>query len=752
MAAEQAAGGAARQLNRAKLVDRNFLDFVSGFEGPVREIDWPLPGSTLDPVTFLDLFESQMMSRHLDLLARELRLENKVFYTIGSAGHEGNVVLGRLCRVTDPAFLHYRSGALMMERSRKVSRIDPIYDAALSFAASSEDPAAGGRPKVWGSRPLWVPPQTSTIASHLPKAVGCALAIAHAPRIGHTLPVPEDSIVLCSFGDASINHSTAQGALNTAQWAAYQGLPVPILFVCEDNRWGISVQGRAGWVEHSIRGRPAIEYRHAPGLDLPAAYDAAKEAIAYCRARRRPVFLHLDVIRLLGHAGTDFEIEYRDESEVAATEARDPLLASARLALSCGLLGAEELRSRYEAIRERCRAAARKAELRPKLKTAAEVMAALAPYEPAAVAAEAGRSDYGEARIAAFGGEEALPENQPPRHLAVNLNRGLHDLLAKYPQALVFGEDVAQKGGVYTVTKGLMKSFTNRRVFNTLLDEQSILGMAQGLGLMDLLPVPEIQYLAYFHNACDQIRGEACSLQFFSDGRFSNPMVVRIASLGYQKGFGGHFHNDSSIAALRDIPGLIVGCPSRGDDAVRMLRTMAALARVNGRVCALLEPIALYMTRDRLESGDNEWLFAYPPPEESLALGEPRIYHPFAGDLLIVTYGNGVLMSLKVAQRLSLELGVHARVMDLRWLLPLNAEALAEHAAQCGAVLVVDEGRRSGGIGEAVLAELAERTPNRRSGRVAGKDTYTPLGPAAGSVLPGTEEIYQRARALLGGG
>ena len=100
-------------------------------------------------------------------------------------------------------------------------------------------------------------------------------------------------------------------------------------------------------------------------------------------------------------------------------------------------------------------------------------------------------------------------------------------------------------------------------MFNTVLDEQTILGLAQGLGYMGLLPFPEIQYLAYFHNACDQIRGEACSMQFFSRDQFRNPMVMRIAAFGYQKGFGGHFHNDNSIAALRDIPGLVIAAARR---------------------------------------------------------------------------------------------------------------------------------------------------------------------------------------------
>ena len=176
----------------------------------------------------------------------------------------------------------------------------------------------------------------------------------------------------------------------------------------------------------------------------------------------------------------------------------------------------------------------------------------------------------------------------------------------------MFGEDVAQKGGVYTLTKGLHKSFKNARVFNTLLDETMILGLAQGFGNMGMLPMPEIQYLAYFHNACDQIRGEAASLQFFSNGQYRNPMVMRIASLGYQRGFGGHFHNDNSITALRDIPGLVIGCPSRGDDAAMMLRTLMALAKVDGRVCAFLEPIALYMAKDLYAPGDGQWQFSYP--------------------------------------------------------------------------------------------------------------------------------------------
>ncbi len=740
-------------LNRAEICDANFIDFVQQWRGdpaPTPAPDAPiLPGSTLDAQGFAELLESQLVSRHLDLMARVLRVQNKVFYTIGSSGHEGNALVARLARHTDPAFLHYRSGGFMAERFRKLPGMDPVMDAALSFAASRDDPASGGRHKVWGSKPLWVLPQTSTIASHLPKALGTALAIESGRRIGHTLPIPGDSVVICSFGDASANHATAQTAFNTAAWAAYQRLPAPILFVCEDNGIGISVKTPDGWIAQSFAHRPGLDYFYADGLDLVEGHAQVERALAHCRQTRRPTFLHLRTTRLMGHAGTDFEIEWRPLPELCAAEASDPLLRSAAIAMQSGWMTAAQVLDLYDRVRARCFAAAAEADRRPKLTDLAEVVAPLAPYSPAAVQAEATRTAADEARVAAFGGAAQLPETQPPRHLAIQINQALHDLMAKYPATLLFGEDVAQKGGVYTVSKGLLKAFGPRRVFNTLLDETMILGMAQGLANLGMLPIPEIQYLAYLHNAADQLRGEACSLQFFSNDQYRNPMLLRIAGLGYQKGFGGHFHNDNSIAALRDIPGLVVGCPSRGDDAAMMLRTLAALATVDGRVAVFLEPIALYMSKDLHAPGDGQWLFPYPAPDQALVLGEGRVYAPEASDLVIFTYGNGVPMSLRAARAIEQELGWQVRVVDLRWLVPLNAGFISGQAADAQRVLVVDEGRHSAGVGEGVITALVEAGLGHLPiQRVCGADTYTPLAGAALCVLPSDNAVLNAALAL----
>ena len=739
-------------LNRAEICDVNFQTFVRDWTGHPQAKPAPderiLDGSALDARGFRELFESQLISRHLDLMARVLRVQNKVFYTIGSSGHEGNAMVARLARHTDPAFLHYRSGGFMAERFRKIPGMDPIMDSALSFAASAEDPASGGRHKVWGSKPLWVLPQTSTIASHLPKALGTAVAIDHARRIGHALPIPADSIAICSFGDASSNHATAQTAFNAAAWTAYQKLPAPVLYVCEDNGIGISVKTPDGWVARNFSNRPDLDYFHADGLDLAAGYGQVQAAVEHCRSTRRPTFLHLRTARIMGHAGTDFEIEWRNIDELCAVEASDPLLRSAGIALESGLMSKDDILALYEETRKRCFAAAEDADRRPRLTTLEDVMRPLAPYTPDKVRAEAERFDYADKRIVTFGGEAKLPEAQPAKHLAIQINQALHDLFCKYPETLLFGEDVAQKGGVYTVTKGLHKAFGNKRVFNTLLDETIILGLAQGYANMGMLPLPEIQYLAYFHNACDQIRGEAASLQFFSNGQYRNPMVMRIASLGYQRGFGGHFHNDNSITALRDIPGLVVGCPSRGDDAATMLRTMMALAKVDGRVCAFLEPIALYMTKDLYEPGDGLWLTGYPAPDEAMTLGEGRVYSE-GDDLVIFSFGNGVPMSLRAARTIEKKHGWKTRVVDLRWLAPLNDGFIQAQAASAKRIIVVDEGRRSAGVGEGVITALVEGgfgdTPLRR---VVGVDSFTPLAGAAFLVIPSEDDIVAAADLL----
>ncbi len=742
--------------DRARAVDEAFRDAVARLDpAPPGDLDAPArEGSALTGRLALSLFEAQALSRHLDLAARWLRERDQSFYTIGSSGHEGNAAVAEALRPTDPAFLHYRSGAFFLHRARQAGYEHGARDVLLGVVASREEPIAGGRHKVFGSLPLAIPPQTSTIASHLPKAVGAAVALDRRRRLdvdpeGST--VPQDAIVVCSFGDASLSHSTAAGAIQSACALSYQRLPVPVLFVCEDNGLGISVPTAPGWVAARYRAMPGLAYFAGDGCDLASALDAARAAAEHARRARRPAFLHLSTVRLMGHAGSDLEIAYRTAESIRASEAQDPLLGTARLLVAAGWMTPAAVLERYEAIRAEVRALAEEAAERPRLTGAEDVMAPLAPRNPGRVEIEARRLAEGQARREFWG--EKPPEDEPPLPLAGHLNAALGDLLATYPEALVFGEDVGVKGGVYGVTRGLFKRAGAARVFDTLLDEQSILGLGLGAGQLGLLPIAEIQYLAYVHNAIDQLRGEAATLQFFSQGQFRNPMIVRIAAYAYQKGFGGHFHNDNAVAALREIPGIVIASPSRGDDAAAMLRTCAAAARVDGTVSVFLEPIALYRTADLHAPGDGLWASRYRPGGEHVPIGKARAHgdaHGEGSDVLIVTFANGVWMSLRAARRLEGE-GIRCRVLDLRWLAPLPVEDLWQEARQVDRVLVVDETRRTGGVSEAIVTALVEAGYPGRIRRVTSLDSFIPLGPAANHVLVQEAQIEEAARAIVRG-
>ncbi|GAA0620602.1 thiamine pyrophosphate-dependent enzyme [Kutzneria viridogrisea] len=702
-------------------VDEHFLAAVAGLRA--------CPAAPVaDRARLLELFDAQLGSRHLDLVAREFRAKGLGYYTIGSAGHEGNVAVAAALRPTDPALLHYRSGAFYLERVRQAGLSTGLDDVLLGMMAATEEPIAGGRHKVFGNHAAAVIPQTSTIASHLPRAVGVAFAIERARKLGVDSPWPADALAVCSFGDASANHSTAAGAINTAVYCGYQKLPMPLLLVCEDNGLGISVPTPHGWIASAYGNRPGLRYFSASGFDLVQACQVAAEAADWVRRKRLPAFLHLHTVRLMGHAGSDLESAYRAPQETAAELARDPLLGTAEQLIACGALTPDEVVRRYEDKRAEVRARAERAAGRPQLDSAAAVLAPLAPRRPELVA-------------------QAVRPAQPhePVTFAQAVNRTLADLLAQHPNLLVFGEDVGRKGGVYGVTRGLRRRFGAGRVFDTVLDEQSILGLALGTGVSGLLPIAEIQYLAYLHNAADQLRGEAATLRFFSNGQYRNPMVVRIAGYGYQKGFGGHFHNDNAIAALRDIPGLVIASPARPEDAAAMLRTCVAAAQVDGSVCAFLEPIALYHTRDLHTEGDGGWLAG--PPTGHVPLGSGRT-HGTGTDLTLVSFGNGVPMSLRVARRLA-EHGLGARVLDLRWLAPLPVADLLREATATGRVLVVDETRRTGGVSESVLTCLLDNGFSGRVARVASEDSFVPLGGAALHVLLSEDTVLRAAFDLL---
>ena len=452
----------------------------------------------------------------------------------------------------------------------------------------------------------------------------------------------------------------------------------------------------------------------------------------------------------MGHAGSDTETGYRSLKNIEEVESEDPLLHSARILIENDVLSATSIIDLHASIEARVTRIAEQVIPRPKLQDAKAVMSSIIPDLPHQQGEEmwASQNDLDQkARKNLFKGEERLLTK--PQALARLINLALADIMLSHNEVVTLGEDIGKKGGVYSVTTGLQHKFGPARVLDTLLDEQSILGLAMGLAHKGFLPIPEIQFLAYVHNAEDQIRGEAATLSFFSNGQFTNPMIIRIAGLAYQKGFGGHFHNDNSFNVFRDIPGIMLVCPSNGRDAVQLLRACAEIAIRERRVIVFLEPIALYQTKDLHEEGDGLWASIYESPESNakqINYGDVGV-NGSGKTVCILSYGNGYFLSCQAQKHLA-EKKIAVRVIDLRWLAPLNEEGIIAQVRECESVLIVDECRKTGSLSEGLMTLMVESNINMPMARLCADDSFIPIGTAATLTLPSMEQIIEAAESL----
>jgi len=226
-------------------------------------------------------------------------------------------------------------------------------------------------------------------------------------------------------------------------------------------------------------------------------------------------------------------------------------------------------------------------------------------------------------------------------------------------------------------------------------------------------------------------------------------MVLRIPGLAYQKGFGGHFHNDNSLTIFRDIPGLILAVPSNGADAARMLRTAVNEASQNGRVVIFVEPIALYMIKDLHEEKDGKWNFLYPNIEEEIPVGKFKVYGS-GNTLTIITYGNALYLSLQAQKEIEKKIKKKIKVIDLRWLSDINFSSLVKELNICKQVLLVDECRKTGCHGEGLYYELHKRVNTDVKIRLhAAENSFISLGVSATATLPSKQSIIDHSIGLL---
>ncbi|MBY0370865.1 alpha-ketoacid dehydrogenase subunit beta [bacterium] len=278
-------------------------------------------------------------------------------------------------------------------------------------------------------------------------------------------------------------------------------------------------------------------------------------------------------------------------------------------------------------------------------------------------------------------------------------------------RVVLMGEDVGHNGGVFRATEGLHKEFGDDRVMDTPLAESGIIGMAMGMAVNGMRPVPEIQFMDFIYPAFDEIVSEVAKLRFRSGGGFTCPMVIRTPYGGGIR--GGHYHSQSAEAYFCHTPGLKVVIPSNPYDAKGLL---IASMRDDDPVL-FMEPKKLY----RSVKGE------VPEGEYTVELGRANVVRP-GKDVTLLAWGAMVPVCLQAAE-LSAPRGADCEVIDLRTLVPLDEETIFESVRKTGRVVIVQEAPKTCGFGaelSALIAEEAILSLEAPIVRVAGFDTPFP--------------------------
>ena len=665
-------------------------------------------------------FRLACVSRAIDDREISMQKQSRVFFQISGAGHEAiGLALARHLRPgSDWFFPYYRDQALVLGLGVTPTEI------LLQAVGSADDPSSGGRqmPSHWGSKRLNIVSQSSPTGSQCIPAVGCAEAgryIVRRPQLG--LAAEGDELTYVSLGEGACSEGEFWESLNTAC-----NLHLPVLYVVPDNGFAISVpttDQQPAPVADLVRGFRGLEIHRLDGTDYFAVRKKARTIIERVRAGVGPALIHADVVRPYSHSAADTQSKYRSASELAEEATRDPIDRLEHELVEGGVLTPDEA----AAVRAEAKEAVAKA--------AAEAIAARRP-DPERITEQVWVLPPAAEPPATYEGGDVVP-------LGEAIKRTLHEVMEADERIRVFGEDVADarelvlsnvegKGGVFGTTHGLQRAFGQARCFNTPLSEANIIGRGVGQALRGLHPAPEIQFFDYIWPAMTQLKSEAATLRWRSNGAFTVPMVVRVPIGGYLTG-GAIWHSQCGESIFAHVPGLLIVFPSRARDAAGLLRYAFACD----------DPVLFLEHKHLLRQPYTADPF--PPADYVIPFGRGDIRRE-GDDITIVSWGATVEKSLQAAEQAAAEQGLEAEVIDLRTLVPWDQELVADSVARTHRLLVVHEDVLTGGFGGEVVAWAAEHcftdldAPVRR---VAALDTHVPYEPALEhAVLPQVADIY----------
>lgn len=692
----------------------------------------------LDRETLIRMYRTMFEARRTDDQEMLLKRQNKIFFQISGAGHEGVqvAVAEHLRPGSDWFYLYYRDRALSLALGLT------SYEQLLQAVAAEIDPASGGRqmPAHWGKREARIVSTSSPTGTQFLQSVGAAEAGWRAAKVPEMRELidrfEDDEVVLCTTGEGQTSEGEFYEALNTAC-----NLKLPVVFLVEDNGYAISVPVEVntpgGSISKVVSGFPGLYIEEVDGTDVVASYEAAGRAVRYARERKGPALLHARVTRPYSHSMSDEETRYKPAAEREAEAQRDPIMRLRQFLLTEEVATESELKALEEDVLEQIRAASDRALEQPQ--------------PPKDTAMKFLYSEEVDPCSEAFDTEDDPQFRGDPTTMVDLLNACLRDEMARDPRIVVFGEDVADcsreayldsgdvkgKGGVFGVTYGLQKRYGSTRVFNSPLAEANIVGRAIGMAARGLKPVVEIQFFDYIWPAMMQIRDELATMRYRSGGNWAAPVVIRVTYGGYLKG-GAVYHSQTGEAIFAHTPGLRVIMPSNAMDANGLLRT----AIRSEDPVLFLEHKHLY--RQVYNKGRD------PGPNFMIPFGKAKVLRE-GTDLTVLACGALVKRSLDAAATAEQQ-GISCEVIDLRSLSPLDMDTIRASVKKTNKVVIAYEDSRSWGIGAEIAARVADELFEWLDGpvrRVASLDTWVAYSPHLEEViLPNAEDVLRAVEEL----
>ncbi len=568
--------------------------------------------------------------------------------------------------------------------------------------------------------------------------VGGSVGIATGAALRNRF-LNEDRVVLCFAGDGAFANGVVMESLNFAAMAQFtnpelaerpRGLP--IIYAIVNNQYGMTGQqrGEVTGVEFLARrgagfAPEAMRAEVVNGMNVLAVRDAVCRAADACRRGEGPALLELVCYRFHGHSLSDPRTEYRDKEEEAAWRACEPIQTLKDQLVEAGVADFDAVAELEERVARRHEEAALRAAR----------SADPDPCEVTRYVFTASRCDEVPAQFA-----EPATLAQPPRAereggqttFKEALREAMAEEMLRDERVVLYGEDVADYGGAFKVTKGLLEAFGRRRVFNTAISEAAIIGTGVGAAMTGLRPIVELMYSDFEFQAGDQLFNQAAKWHYMSGGQTTVPLVVR-SSVGAGKGYGGQ-HSQALEAHACHTPGIYVVCPATPADAKGLLKS----AIRDDNPVLFVESQALYNLKGEVPQD----------PEHLVPLGRAAVRRE-GGDVTIVAWSLLAHMMGKAAEKLADDHGIEAELIDLRSLIPLDLETVLRSVRKTGRCVVACQACRTGSFTAEVAARIQERAFDYLDAPVARVGSADAISPQSEvlerAYLPGVADLVEAA-------